>query len=95
MQIVYDTIVRRLFSSKKKEYMDQYTRMTTTSTDPVKTKWNTRQLAFSSFIHCAFTRFGLDWAGETPQTIPPERRQKPRKRFNNKDDNETRGTTDK
>lgn len=75
--------------------MDQYTRMTTTTTDPVKPKWNTRQLAFSSFIHCAFTRFGLDWAGETPQTIPPERRQKPRKRFNNKDDNETRGTTDK
>lgn len=76
--------------------MDQYTRMTTTSTDPVKPKWNTRQLAFSSFIHCAFTRFGLDWAGKTPQTIPPpERRQKPRKRFNNKDDNETRGTTDK
>lgn len=56
--------------------MDQYTRMTTTSTDPVKTKWNTRQLAFSSFIHCAFTRFGLDWAGKTPQTIPPRKEDK-------------------
>lgn len=73
MQIVYDTIVRRLFSSKKNEKRNTWT---TTTTDPVKPKWNTRQLAFSSFILCAFTRFGLDWAGKTPQTIPPRKEDK-------------------